>query len=159
MNLIGTDTKFFYKFFTIIHPNLNIGYTGGCKLKVKSYLIHSFGKPNYQHSPKNLRKGGNHFVVKRTQVLKLCSVGLDGWKGQFKKENNSNSYTSEYGMPYDYMSVMHYSNSSGAISLDVITIETLNKRYQVIFSFNFSNCVLIVTIKILLIVSYANKIQ
>ena len=34
-------------------------------------------------------------------------------------------------MPYDYVSVMHYSKSVGALSNGMITIETTNKAFQV----------------------------
>ena len=39
--------------------------------------------------------------------------------------------TTAYGMPYDYVSVMHYSKSVGALSNGMITIETTNKAFQV----------------------------
>lgn len=54
---------------------------------------------------------------------------LDQWKPQFKKVDPIS--TTAYGMPYDYVSVMHYSKSVGALSNGMITIETTNKAFQV----------------------------
>ncbi|KIH53107.1 hypothetical protein ANCDUO_16773 [Ancylostoma duodenale] len=38
-----------------------------------------------------------------------------------------------YGIPYDFYSIMHYPKDAGAKKRSIITIETLDKQYQVGF--------------------------
>uniref|UniRef100_A0A0K0DVC7 Metalloendopeptidase n=1 Tax=Strongyloides stercoralis TaxID=6248 RepID=A0A0K0DVC7_STRER len=67
--------------------------------------------------------------IDRDNFIKVHYENIDRWMyPQFAKVNTDEAST--YNIPYDYKSVMHYGKNSFAKAPGLITMETLDKRYQ-----------------------------
>ncbi|KAK6726490.1 hypothetical protein RB195_004675 [Necator americanus] len=69
-----------------------------------------------------------HMREDRDQYVKVHNENIkDGYQNQFGKILPSDAYT--YGVPYDYLSIMHYEKNAFA-KPGTITLETLDGKYQ-----------------------------
>ncbi|CEF67164.2 Astacin-like metalloendopeptidase [Strongyloides ratti] len=65
----------------------------------------------------------------RDRYIKIHYENIDKWMyPQFAKVDTDEATT--YNIPYDYKSIMHYGKNSFARAPGLITMETLDKRYQ-----------------------------
>ncbi|ETN68440.1 astacin [Necator americanus] len=70
-----------------------------------------------------------HMRADRDEHIKVHQKNIQlGFKNQFAKMMAPDAAT--YGVPYDYLSIMHYPKDANAVP-GTITIETLDPKYQV----------------------------